>query len=62
MTHDLTISLGEPVKLLIDGTAIGVTVAAILAWIPAATAILSFVWVVWRLYNEWLTTKKLKEK
>lgn len=62
MILDFNLTVSEPFKIVIDAFAFSTAVAAAMAAVPIATAFLSLVWVIWRLYNEWLTTKKLKGK
>lgn len=62
MILDFNLSISEPFKIALDATAAGTALAAMVAVVPATTSILALVWVLWRLYNEYLITKKLKEK
>ena len=41
----------EPLKPTIDVVSVGTTAAAIMQWIPPATAILTFIWVGLRIYE-----------
>lgn len=44
-------SLTPETKQVFDLGSIGVVIASIMAWIPAATAVLSFVWIAIRVYE-----------
>ncbi len=44
----------EQIKLVGDGTAAGVSFAAVLGWLPHIAAIGSIIWVIFRIYNEYL--------
>lgn len=41
----------EQIKQLADTASIGTVVATIIGWLPEATAVLSFVWMLIRLYE-----------
>lgn len=43
--------LAPETKQVFDLGSIGIVVASVLSWIPAATAVLSFVWVAIRIYE-----------
>jgi len=50
----------EPIKYCVDATSFLAAVTAAFGLIPHAAALLSLVWVVMRIYNEYLVTKKHK--
>lgn len=56
--------MSEPLKHVGDALAIGAFFATILSWLPAATIVLSFVWICLRCIESWqnvrLNDRKLK--
>lgn len=54
-------NISEGIKTTADAGAGAITIGAILHWIPEATAILSLIWVVIRIY-ETKTFQKLRHK
>jgi len=55
----------ENVKHVVDGIAAYITISAVMGWIANATAVLSLVWVIIRLYETntvqgWLGKKRRK--
>jgi hypothetical protein len=54
-------NISEGLKTAVDTGAGAITIGAIFNWIPEATAILSLIWVVIRIY-ETKTFQKLKHK
>tara|TARA_R100000781_G_scaffold76059_1_gene47279 strand:+ start:190 stop:396 length:207 start_codon:yes stop_codon:yes gene_type:complete len=54
-------NISEGLKTATDAGAGAITIGAILHWIPEATAILSLIWVVIRIY-ETETFQKFKSK
>ena len=52
----------EQVKLIGDGAAVGLSVAAILQWIPHVAAVVSLVWALMRCYSEYLDIKAKRNK
>ena len=55
-------ALPEQIKLVGDGAAAGISVAAILGWLPYLTAIGSLIWLCLRIYNEVLEIKIKKRR
>lgn len=49
--------LSEPAKHIGDAFALGTLMATLLNWIPTATIILSFVWLLMRCVESWQTIK-----
>lgn len=47
---------------LLDVAALGLMVSTLLSLLPAATAVLSLVWIGMRVYREYLEIKKLKSQ
>jgi len=43
--------MDEPTKNMIDVSAGGVTIGAVMQWIPEVTAVASLIWVVIRIYE-----------
>ena len=50
----------EQIKLVGDGTALGVTVATLLSWLPHMAALASLVWTLLRIYELKTVQKWLK--
>jgi hypothetical protein len=59
--HDLS----EPFKHTVDALSLGAVAATLLAWLPPATIVLSFVWICLRCVESWqnvrLNDRKLKQ-
>lgn len=51
----------EPVKHAVDVVAGAATISALMNWVPAATAVLSFFWVAIRIW-ETETVKRLTDR
>lgn len=47
-------NVGEPVKHVVDGAALGAAVMGLLSLIPEATVVLAFVWLLMRMYEGYL--------
>lgn len=54
--------MSESFKHLLDGTAIGTALLAILQVVPHITAVLGLVWMCYRLYNEHQRGKLIKKE
>ena len=48
----------EQFKAVGDVSAFGVSIAAIVGWLPHAAALASLVWACMRIYSEYLTIKQ----
>ena len=64
--HILNEKINEPVKHVLDFLSVGAVVAALLQWVPAATAVLAFVWTSMRVFESYqqikINNKKLREE
>lgn len=49
----LTDQMREPVKHGLDFLAVGTLLATLFQWLPAATALLVFVWTIMRVIESW---------
>jgi hypothetical protein len=58
--------LSDTAKQVGDVISIGALLASLLSWLPAVTALLTAVWVVFRLIESWqnikLNNRKLRER
>lgn len=58
-------NLSEPVKTAGDFLSVGALFATLLSWLPAATIVLSFVWICLRCVESWqnvrLNDRKLRD-
>ena len=52
--------MDEPTKNVIDVSAGGVTIGAVMQWIPEVTAVASLIWVVIRIYETKTVQKVFK--
>ena len=54
-------AIPEQIKLAGDGAAAGISFAAVLGWLPHIAAAGSIIWVIFRIYNEYLQMKINKQ-